>query len=121
MAKKLHIMTAVIENEVLKLNVDENTNFLNVVPKGQMLVDSDQFAFIYILEMDEEYIYVVLHEEIWPILKEALDQSLSPYLFNQTEKLSLPMLYEELIYLIDNIKGNSNYGEEMVQKVESTF
>lgn len=121
MKKKLSVVSAVIDNHNLVLNVDEKVSLDNVTAKEQMLVDSDQFSFVYILEKDEEYIYLVLHEEIWPILKEAFEISATPILDNQREKLLLPMFNEELHYLIENIKGNSNYGEEMVEKVESTF
>ncbi|HYK71897.1 MAG TPA: hypothetical protein VEV44_02035 [Pseudoneobacillus sp.] len=51
----------------------------------------------------------------------GLENSLSPVLFNQKETLPLPLFNEELEYLIENIRGNSNYGEAMVEKVESIF
>ncbi|MFD2443207.1 hypothetical protein ACFSO7_04330 [Bacillus sp. CGMCC 1.16607] len=121
MAKKVYVLSIEKEEQSLKLIVDESIRFINAEAKGQMLVDSDQFAFVYIIEMDGEYTYIVLKEEYWPMLKEALDESLSAFLFNQSEELPLPMFNEELEYLIGNIKGNSNYGEAMVEKVETTF
>jgi CHAT domain-containing protein len=121
MKKMMPVMSAVIENRTLILNVDKTNSLDNVIPKGQMLVDSDQFSFVYILEIKEEYTYLVLTSEIWYLLKEAIDQTLPIVLSNQKNELPLPMFFEELTYLIENIKGNSNYGEEMVEKVESTF
>lgn len=121
MKKMMPVLSAVIENETLMLKVDETNSLVDVIPKEQMLVDSDQFSFVYILEINEEYTYLVLTAEIWQILKEAVDQSLSVVLTNHKYSLTLPMFIEELNYLIENIKGNSNYGEEMVEKVESTF
>jgi CHAT domain-containing protein len=121
MKKMMPVMSAVIENKTLILNVDKTNSLDNVIPKGQMLVDSDQFSFVYILEIKEEYTYLVLTSEIWYLLKEAIDQTLPIVLSNQKNELPLPMFFEELTYLIENIKGNSNYGEEMVEKVESTF
>ncbi|WP_230498831.1 hypothetical protein [Pseudoneobacillus rhizosphaerae] len=121
MKKMMPVMSAVIENETLMLKVDETNSLVDVIPKEQMLVDSDQFSFVYILEINEEYTYLVLTAEIWQILKEAVNQSLSVVLTNHKDSLTLPMFNEELNYLIENIKGNSNYGEEMVEKVESTF
>jgi CHAT domain-containing protein len=121
MKKMMPVMSAVIENKTLILNVDKTNSLDNVIPKGQMLVDSDQFSFVYILEIEEEYTYLVLTSEIWYLLKEAIDQKLPIVLSNQKYELPLPMFFEELTYLIENIKGNSNYGEEMVEKVESTF
>lgn len=121
MKKMMSVLSAVIENETLMLKVDETNSLIDVKPKEQMLVDSDQLSFVYILEINEEYTYLVLTFEIWQILKKAVDQSLSVILTNQKDSLPLPMFIEELNFLIENIKGNSNYGEEMVEKVESTF
>jgi hypothetical protein len=121
MKKMMPVMSAVIENKTLVLNVDKTNSLDHVIPKGQMLVDSDQFSFVYILEIKEEYTYLVLTSEIWYLLKEAIDLSIPVVLSNQKNVLPLPMFFEELTYLIENIKGNSNYGEEMVEKVESTF
>jgi hypothetical protein len=121
MKKMMPVLSAIIDNKTLLLNVDENNSLVDVIPKEQMLVDSNQFSFVYILEINEEYTYLVLTAEIWQILKVAIAQSLSVVLTNQKDSLHLPMFIEELNYLIENIKGNSNYGEEMVEKVESTF
>jgi CHAT domain-containing protein len=121
MKKMMPVMSAVIENKKLVLYVDKTNSLDHVIPKGQMLVDSDQFSFVYILEIKEEYTYLVLTSEIWYLLKEAIDQELPIVLSNQKNELPLPMFFEELTYLIENIKANSNYGEEMVEKVESTF
>lgn len=121
MGKKVHVTSAKIANNKLVLNVDENIEFKNVVAKEQMLVDSDHISFVYILEVNEEFTYIVIPEAIWPTLKMAIEKSFTPVLFNQKEALPLPMFYEELEYLIDNIRGNSNYGEAMVEKVENTF
>jgi hypothetical protein len=121
MKKMMPVMSAVIENKTLILNVEKTNSLDNVIPKEQMLVDSDQFSFVYILEIKEEYTYLVLTSKIWYLLKEAIDQKLPIVLSNQKNELPLPMFFEELTYLIENIKGNSNYGEEMVEKVESTF
>lgn len=121
MNEKVHITSAKIENNILFLNVDKNIEFSNIVAKEQMLVDSDHFSFVYIIEVNEEFTYIVLSEEIWPTLKVGLENSVSPVLFNQKETLPLPLFNEELEYLIENIRGNSNYGEAMVEKVESIF
>jgi hypothetical protein len=121
MRKKIHISSATIEGNYLLLHVDSKISVLNMIPKEQILVDSDQLAFVYIVEVENEYTYLVLQEELWGTLKEALEKNLSVFLTNDEEKQLLSMFTEELHYLIDNIKGNSNYGEEMVEKVESSF
>jgi hypothetical protein len=121
MRKKIHTSSATIEGNDLLLGVDSKISVLDLIPKEQMLVDSDQLAFVYIVEVENEYTYLVLQEELWGTLKEALEKNLTVFLTNREEKQFLPMFMEELHYLIDNITGNSNYGEEMVRKVENTF
>jgi hypothetical protein len=121
MKNKVHVVSAIIENNTLSLHVEDHISLKDVDPKEQMLVDSENFAFIYILEMNQEYTYLVLNEGIWPTIKKGVQDSLPVFLINRSETLLLPMFNEELNYLIDNIKDNSNYGEEMVKKVESTF
>lgn len=119
MKKKLRIETANLEKNQLLLSADQPVSGL--VPAGQMLVDSDGFAFIYLMEENGDYTYIVLMENIWPSLKTALDQKAAVILSDGTQKIELLNLFEELEYLIGNIKGNSNYGEEMVTKVEAVF
>lgn len=121
MKKKVLVKEAYIENQNLLLKVDGNITLDKFSAREQMLVDSNEFAFVYILEIDGEYTYLFLPEAVWPILRDAIGKSLTTTLTNGLEKMPLPMFFEELTYLIDNIKGNSNYGEEMVKKVENTF
>ncbi len=45
-----------------------------------------------------------------PVLLEAGDQT-----------IELAGLHEELEYLLENIKDNANYGEEMEEKVKRVF
>ncbi|MDP4161789.1 MAG: hypothetical protein Q8906_14405 [Bacillota bacterium] len=90
-------------------------------PSGQMLVDSDGLAFIYLMENEESYTYIVLPEPIWDSLKVGLNEKRPVFISDGQEELELHNFKEELEYLISNIKGNSNYGEEMVTKVENTF
>lgn len=119
MKKKLNIQMTEIKDRQLQLVADEAINGL--APAGQMLVDSDGVAFIYLLESNTDYTYMVLPEPVWHALKTGLEEKLPVYLTNEENKIELINFYEELEYLISNIKGNSNYGDEMVTKVESTF
>ena len=86
-----------------------------------MLVDSDGLSFVYLLEKEEDYTYIVIPNTVWKELKTALTEQLPVYLSNQSERLLLNQFHEELSYLIENIKGNSNYGEKMVNEVEAIF
>ncbi|MCM3761896.1 hypothetical protein M3212_14060 [Alkalihalobacillus oceani] len=88
----------------------------------RMLVDSDQLAFIYILEDEEQFYYLSFPQPTWSNLHEIYTQGagLSVNLENGvTVKLS--GLAEELAFLTENIKGNSNYGEELENAVEEVF
>jgi hypothetical protein len=119
MRKSLSIISANIDNNHLYLETTESIKSLQ--PSGQILVDSDHFSFIYLMEDNEDYTYIILPEQHWPVLKSAYEQNYSVWLTYQAERTELTNFQEELEYVINNIKGNSNYGEEMVTKVESYF
>ncbi|TRZ35760.1 hypothetical protein CEQ21_08995 [Niallia circulans] len=121
MTEKLQVLKAEIADTKISLKVDESYPVSQLTPKGQILVDSDSFAFIYIAEKEDEYVYIVLHKDIWPSIKEGLAANLKLYLSNGQDNLELIDWKEEMEYLIDNIEGNGNYGEEMEQAVTSVF
>lgn len=122
MREKIHVEKVIRneENEVILL-VNNDFPISEIKATGQMLVDSSELAFVYIVEKNESFIYVEIGHNTWPILKEGLENNCNYKLSNGEETSELPNLREELLYLIDNIKGNSNYGEEMVTKVEECF
>lgn len=122
MKKKIKIMNAEWnKNEELVLQVEEGASILEMKPMGQMLVDSDQLSFIYVVDKDDDYTYISIPEATWPKLKKTLENAAAVYITDQKEQLLLTDFHEELSYLIENIKGNSNYGEVMVEKVEALF
>jgi Family of unknown function (UPF0738) len=90
-------------------------------PKDYMLVDSDHLSFIYILETDEEFIYVAIPYEFWSDVKQALAEEAAVVLKSGELELELTSFKEELTYLIENIDGNANYGEQMEQAVKEIF
>ncbi|MCT2342763.1 hypothetical protein [Niallia taxi] len=121
MTEKLQVLNAEIADTKIILEVDESYPVSQLTPKGQILVDSDSFAFIYIAEKEDEYVYIVLHKDIWLSIKKGLAANLKLYLSNGQDNLELIDWKEEMEYLIDNIEGNGNYGEEMEQAVTSVF
>ncbi|WP_419883448.1 hypothetical protein ACN6MY_07770 [Peribacillus sp. B-H-3] len=121
MRKTIMVQDAKISDGTLLLFADETANLTSLHPKEQMLVDSDHFAFIYLTETDEGYTYISLHEGVWAPLKSAWEKKMPAVVKAGDNTLELKGIYEELEYLIDNIKGNSNYGEEFSGKVEKTF
>ncbi|WP_338449028.1 hypothetical protein R4Z09_22865 [Niallia oryzisoli] len=122
MIKRLTVTDAVINsNKELQLELDRDINLNGFKPSGQMLVDSEGLSFIYLLEHDDAYTYISVPDTVWNSLKDAIPESLSVVVTNGRERLLLPQFQEELEYLIENIKGNSNYGEKMMSKVEAVF
>ncbi|MBD7938094.1 MULTISPECIES: UPF0738 family protein [Cytobacillus] len=123
MNKKVEVQSALWNDEgkELLLEIDSTLSVKDFEPREQMLVDSDHLSFIYITEKNDDYTYIMLHESLWQQLKQSLVVNGEVYLYDGKEKLKLPLFHEELQYLIENIRGNSNYGDEMVEKVEAMF
>ncbi|WP_066317416.1 hypothetical protein [Bacillus sp. FJAT-29814] len=119
MKKRITVETAVISASKLIFSADESIE--NLHPGGQVLVDTDQVAFIYLMEGQDDYTYIAIPERLWPIVKTAMDKALSVWITYRDGQMELVDFQGELEYVIDNIKGNSNYGKEMVAKVEEVF
>ena len=119
MKKKIIIQNATLTNHKLFLETDESINEL--LPGEQILVDSDNCAFIYLLEDQDDYTYIILSEGLWPYLKTANEQKLPVIVKSNQEEIELINFHDELEYILSNIKGNSNYGDELVKKVEGFF
>jgi hypothetical protein len=97
-----------------------------LMPTGNMLVDSDNNALIYILENDEDYIYIALQESVWSQIQEASEKDdnielLIPIKDDQDYQIGLDGLKSELAFLKDNVADNANYGEELVNKFTKVF
>ncbi|MBT2659835.1 hypothetical protein J7E35_02085 [Bacillus sp. ISL-45] len=121
MSQKILITEAKIENNELRLSTNTETDIGDFSPTGQMLVDSDQLSFVYIVDQEDGYRYVTIPEETWSVIQDGLQAGLETFLTNKIGKLKLDSFQSEMEYLIENITGNSNYGEEMVAKVEQVF
>ncbi|TKC18301.1 hypothetical protein [Robertmurraya kyonggiensis] len=119
--KLLVIKTNTTDKNDIALLVNPETNLSEVKATGQMLVDSDGLSFVYVLDINDEYTYLAIKEDFWTELKQGMDSQSKVYLSNSTEHIELENFFEELEYLVENIKGNGNYGEEMVTKVEARF
>jgi hypothetical protein len=121
MSKKIIVTNAKVENDELLLWTDMETKITSLAATGQMLVDSDQLSFIYIVDNEDGYQYVTIPEAAWNAIQQGLQGELEVFLANAGGKLKLDSFRGEMKYLIENITGNSNYGEEMVTKVEQVF
>jgi hypothetical protein len=121
MSQRIMITEAFIKNNELMLITDSKAEIADLTATGQMLVDSDQLSFIYIVEKEEGYQYISIPYETWNVIHEGLHAGMVANLTAGEQKLKLKGFSEEMEYLIANITGNSNYGEEMVAKVEQVF
>ncbi|MED5073551.1 hypothetical protein P9857_05900 [Anoxybacillus geothermalis] len=92
-----------------------------VMPKRHMLVDSDALAFVYILETEDRFLYVMVPKPWWPELKAALDAKEPVWLQCGGEVLELEQFHDELSYLLENIRDNANYGEALERAVQEMF
>ncbi|MCM3569979.1 hypothetical protein [Neobacillus mesonae] len=119
MKQRITITNASITEMKLQLEVSDSLRGL--IPAGQILVDSEHCSFIYLMEDQEDYTYIVIPEQQWTVIKTGIDRTLPVYLKGTDQELELVQFQEELDFIISNIKGNSNYGNEMVQKVEDIF
>ncbi|WP_099354190.1 UPF0738 family protein [Fredinandcohnia onubensis] len=122
MQKRIEISEMNTSNNQLEL-IAERPNFdtAGLQASGQMLVDSDSLAFIYKLENEKEFIYVSLPSSIWPSLKNVISENQKVILHLEENEIELIDIIPELEYLLQNIEGNTNYGNEMVELVEKTF
>ncbi|MCF2648619.1 hypothetical protein ACTQ5K_16390 [Niallia sp. Sow4_A1] len=121
MKQKWKITESIVRENELVFQLQENANLENTMASGQMLVDSDSLAFIYLLEKENEYVYLEIPEMVWKDCKVALEANNAFFIKALNGELLLENFKEELEYLIENIRGNGNYGEEMEKAVSSVF
>lgn len=121
MRKNIHLTKAELLQDKLILHSNERESETNLQPAGQVIVDSVNFSFVYLAESEEDFVLLHIQEECWPSLKAAFEQKLPVIAdFGETD-FELEGLHQELDFLIENIEGNSNYGDDMVKKVEAVF
>lgn len=121
MRKIVQFKHTTYENGTLYLHTDQADLLQGTTAAGQIIADSDRYAFVYLAENEEEYVYLYLEESIWDELKKALQDKSAVIAKSDDYSLELDQFTEELNYLVTNIEGNGNYGDEMVKKVESIF
>ncbi|KOS66730.1 hypothetical protein AEA09_18555 [Lysinibacillus contaminans] len=109
------------ENQQLYFSLNDNELNLQLKPAAQLIADSDDFSFIYLLDTGEFYQYLRFPPTIWTELVHILQTKQNPMLQVGTVVLELTNFYEELEMLVYNIEGNYNYGSEFVQAVEKHF
>lgn len=110
----LHVNEIKIEDQKVSVFTEEDK--MEVAATGTMVVDSDHFQFVYLLDSAESYHNLRFVEDTWDMLKANKDKSW--YLYGEIE---LTQFSEELNALLDNIVGNHNYGRPFVERVEKAF
>ena len=101
--------------------VKESDEHIQIQPAAQVIADSDNKAFIYIVEENGVFSYLRFARSIWPQLVEVVKSKQDPSLRVGAQQIVLTNFFEELSMLLFNIEGNSNYGEDFVQAVEQSF
>lgn len=93
----------------------------NIQPTGQLLTDSDNLAFIYIVVENDEYSYIQFPKTVWSTLLKIVQNRDKVFIQNDDDKIELMNFVDELEMLLFNIEGNGNYGEIFVETVEKIF
>lgn len=108
------------ENEWI-CTLHEQIELKNIQPTGQLLTDSDNLAFIYIVVENDEYSYIQFPKNVWSTLLNIVQNKDKVFLQNDSGKIELIHFVDELEMLLFNIEGNGNYGEMFVETVETIF
>lgn len=111
---RIYVNEIKITEDSINCYTEESTEGL--VEAGQMLVDSDNYAFAYILDDGQSYSYLIFVQETWSMIHENKGKKIIV-----NDDLELKEFNNELTYILVNIEGNSNYGKEFVAKVEEIF
>lgn len=106
-----------IHNDIY-FSLHDSEQVVQIQPIGQVIVDSDNMAFIYIVEEDGAYSYLSFPQTVWAALLQVVEKKCDPFL---SPDIALPNFAEELEYLLWNIQDNENYGKEFVEAVGEQF
>lgn len=110
---RLYINEIKIKDDILYCYTEDSIKGLSEV--GQMLVDSDNYAFAYTLDDGKAYAYLISYKKHGRCCMKTWLKIII------NDELELTEFHQELTYILDNIKGNNNYGKEFVATVEETF
>ncbi|ATP39129.1 hypothetical protein CSE16_03295 [Solibacillus sp. R5-41] len=120
--RKLYIIEKFeIVDQELHFILNEKEQHIQLQATGQVIVDSDNETFLYIVEEDNAYSYISFSKEIWPQLLQMILTEQTPLLRLHEGPIALTNFVEELTMLLFNIEGNGNYGEAFVAAVEQEF
>ena len=109
-----------VHNEIHFI-LNEKKQLSQLQPVGQVIVDSDNEAFLYIIEENDAYSYIGFPQAVWSQLVQMLKSGQQPFLKVEDGLMPLGQFTDELKGLLYNIVGNSNYGDRFVEAVEKEF
>lgn len=98
----------------MKLFTDKTTK--GMTPANRMIVDSDNFTFIYLLDDGEVFKRLHFVRETWSMLEDHKGKKIVV-----NDDIVITDFWEELSDLLQNIEGNNNYGEAFEEAVLSVL
>ncbi|WP_414043599.1 hypothetical protein [Macrococcus animalis] len=101
------------ENKVILLTEEPQ---IEVQATGTMVVDSDNFQFVYLLDAGNAYANLRFVEETWAMMKAY--KAYPWFLYGTIELTDFNTEFDELL---DNIKDNYNYGKPFTERAEEVF
>ena len=110
----LYITEIKIENNIL--NCYTESSIEGMTPAGRIIVDSDNFTFIYLLDNGDIFCRLHFVQETWSMLRDNKGKDIIV-----NDKLKLTDFWEELSDLLENIEGNNNYGQAFEEAVITTM
>ncbi|MCH7320706.1 hypothetical protein LZ480_02295 [Solibacillus sp. MA9] len=110
----------VVHNEIYFI-LNEKKQLSQFQPAGQVLADSDNGAFLYLIDENDAYSYLRFDQSIWPQLVHMILSEQKAFLTVDDGAFELNDFSNELKSLLYNIEGNGNYGETFVKAVEEAF
>lgn len=120
--RKTYIVKSGVQNENdIRFLLQEDPTNQEVKAAGQLITDSDENAFVYLMDDSDGYTYVLFPKTVWSLLAVTLGADKDPVLVWGKTDIVLDNFREELNMLIFNIEGNHNYGEEFANAVEEAF
>ncbi|MCE4955722.1 hypothetical protein [Macrococcoides caseolyticum] len=110
----LHVNEIKLEEDKVVIYTEEPQ--IEAEATGTLVVDSDHFQFVYLLDGEDSFHNLRFVEESWKMLKANKHK---PWFLYGT--IELTGFETELNDLLDNIKGNYNYGKPFTERVEEVF
>lgn len=114
----IYITEMKYEENTVKCYTENDLDTSGMTPAGEMIVDSDNMAFIYLVDdhVSDSYSRVHFVYETWSMLKEYNGSRVTV-----NDSLELTGFHDEMAELLDNINGNDNYGRDFEDAVTSVF